>query len=158
MRALQIRGSIPLYWVQDTASVSPINPKPAIQLQQYDPHYSATRLHFQVGLLRSVQSLRLSSCPGERWETVNAAIVPGHACYLLGVNSCRGARISCFLRVDIVCHTILSLPASILGLVHTSCHLALELYKRAWQQSFTKPNCWRHTGWRHGALRGDLYS
>ena len=46
----QMRGSIPLYWVQDTASVSPINPKPAIQLQQYDPHYSATRLHFQVGL------------------------------------------------------------------------------------------------------------
>ncbi len=45
----QVRGSIPLYWVQDTASVSPINPKPAIQLQQYDPHYSATRLHFQVG-------------------------------------------------------------------------------------------------------------
>jgi len=45
---LQMRGSIPLYWVQDTASVSPINPKPAIQLQQYDPHYSATRLHFQV--------------------------------------------------------------------------------------------------------------
>ena len=47
---VQMRGSIPLYWVQDTASVSPINPKPAIQLQQYDPHYSATRLHFQVGL------------------------------------------------------------------------------------------------------------
>jgi hypothetical protein len=46
--ASQIRGSIPLYWVQDTNSVSPINPKPAIQLQQYDPHYSATRLHFQV--------------------------------------------------------------------------------------------------------------
>ena len=46
---VQVRGSIPLYWVQDTASVSPINPKPAIQLQQYDPHYSATRLHFQVG-------------------------------------------------------------------------------------------------------------
>lgn len=45
---MQLRGSIPLYWVQDTASVSPINPKPAIQLQQYDPHYSATRLHFQV--------------------------------------------------------------------------------------------------------------
>ncbi|CAL5218518.1 g205 [Coccomyxa viridis] len=44
---VQMRGSIPLYWVQDTASVSPINPKPAIQLQQYDPHYSATRLHFQ---------------------------------------------------------------------------------------------------------------
>ena len=44
----QMRGSIPLYWVQDTASVSPINPKPAIQLQQYDPHYSATRLHFQA--------------------------------------------------------------------------------------------------------------
>ncbi|KAK9915535.1 hypothetical protein WJX75_000406 [Coccomyxa subellipsoidea] len=44
---VQIRGSIPLYWVQDTTSVSPINPKPAIQLQQYDPHYSATRLHFQ---------------------------------------------------------------------------------------------------------------
>ena len=48
---VQLRGSIPLYWVQDTASVSPINPKPAIQLQQYDPHYSATRLHFQVGRL-----------------------------------------------------------------------------------------------------------
>lgn len=48
LRVVQIRGSIPLYWVQDTTSVSPINPKPAIQLQQYDPHYSATRLHFQV--------------------------------------------------------------------------------------------------------------
>jgi hypothetical protein len=56
--AVQIRGSIPLYWVQDTTSVSPINPKPAIQLQQYDPHYSATRLHFQVKLSARFMRIR----------------------------------------------------------------------------------------------------
>ena len=49
----QVRGSIPLYWGQDVASMSPMNPKPAIQLQQNDPHFLATRLHFQA---------RASSC------------------------------------------------------------------------------------------------
>ena len=46
--AAQVRGSIPLYWGQDAASMTPMNPKPAIQLQQNDPHFTATRLHFQV--------------------------------------------------------------------------------------------------------------
>ncbi len=46
--AAQVRGSIPLYWGQDVASMSPMNPKPAIQLQQNDPHFLATRLHFQA--------------------------------------------------------------------------------------------------------------
>ncbi|KAK9845465.1 hypothetical protein WJX81_007167 [Elliptochloris bilobata] len=44
---VQVRGSIPLYWGQDAASMSPMNPKPAIQLQQNDPHFTATRQHFQ---------------------------------------------------------------------------------------------------------------
>ncbi len=48
VRGAQVRGSIPLYWGQDAASMSPMNPKPAIQLQQNDPHFTATRLHFQV--------------------------------------------------------------------------------------------------------------
>ena len=48
LSTMQVRGSIPLYWGQDVASMSPMNPKPAIQLQQNDPHFLATRLHFQA--------------------------------------------------------------------------------------------------------------
>ena len=67
---LQMRGSIPLYWVQDTASVSPINPKPAIQLQQYDPHYSATRLHFQASSITH----QVANLPETGFEDLSAAL------------------------------------------------------------------------------------
>jgi phosphatidylinositol 3,5-bisphosphate 5-phosphatase len=40
---VQHRGSIPLYWSQDSTGV---NPKPDIELNLIDPFYSATALHF----------------------------------------------------------------------------------------------------------------
>ena len=40
---VQHRGSIPLYWTQDSSGVSP---KPAIDLQLIDPFYSSAALHF----------------------------------------------------------------------------------------------------------------
>jgi len=40
---VQVRGSIPLYWSQET---NPLNPKPEIVLQRYDPSYLATKRHF----------------------------------------------------------------------------------------------------------------
>ncbi|KAJ3090387.1 phosphatidylinositol-3,5-bisphosphate 5-phosphatase, partial [Physocladia obscura] len=40
---LQHRGSIPLYWSQDT---SQLTPKPPIELNYVDPFFSATALHF----------------------------------------------------------------------------------------------------------------
>lgn len=40
---VQHRGSIPLYWTQDSTGVSP---KPDIQLNLVDPFYSAAALHF----------------------------------------------------------------------------------------------------------------
>ena len=40
---VQHRGSIPLYWTQDSSGVSP---KPAIDLQLIDPFYSTAALHF----------------------------------------------------------------------------------------------------------------
>ena len=40
---VQHRGSIPLFWTQDTSRVSP---KPAIELNFVDPYYSAAALHF----------------------------------------------------------------------------------------------------------------
>ena len=42
--AVQIRGSIPLFWSQQT---NPLNPKPDILLQYLDPFYSATNMHFR---------------------------------------------------------------------------------------------------------------
>ena len=43
--SIQVRGSIPLYWNQDSAQRMI---KPDIQLQCYDPLFAATRLHFKV--------------------------------------------------------------------------------------------------------------
>ena len=40
---LQVRGSIPLYWTQNSLQR---RLKPDIQLQRHDPLYKATRLHF----------------------------------------------------------------------------------------------------------------
>lgn len=40
---LQHRGSIPLYWSQDTSSMAP---KPPIHINVVDPYYSAAALHF----------------------------------------------------------------------------------------------------------------
>jgi hypothetical protein len=40
----QVRGSIPLYWGQDTSMMSP---KPTIIVTRIDPFYSSTILHFQ---------------------------------------------------------------------------------------------------------------
>ncbi|KAI9120557.1 hypothetical protein K1719_007590 [Acacia pycnantha] len=41
---VQMRGSIPLFWSQETSG---LNPKPDIVLQRNDPTYEATRLHFE---------------------------------------------------------------------------------------------------------------
>eukprot|EP00898_Chlorokybus_atmophyticus_P006892 jgi/Chlat1/7203/Chrsp57S06849 len=41
---VQNRGSIPLFWSQETSKLSP---KPDIILQRYDPMYEASQLHFQ---------------------------------------------------------------------------------------------------------------
>ncbi|KAF3774699.1 Phosphoinositide phosphatase [Nymphaea thermarum] len=41
---VQMRGSIPLFWSQETSRFSP---KPDIILQRYDPTYQATKLHFE---------------------------------------------------------------------------------------------------------------
>ncbi|XP_078152717.1 phosphoinositide phosphatase family protein isoform X2 [Carex rostrata] len=41
---VQMRGSIPLFWSQETSRFSP---KPDIILQRYDPTYEATKLHFE---------------------------------------------------------------------------------------------------------------
>ncbi|GAB2217534.1 hypothetical protein Drorol1_Dr00000731 [Drosera rotundifolia] len=41
---VQMRGSIPLFWSQETSRFSP---KPDIILQRYDPTYEASRLHFK---------------------------------------------------------------------------------------------------------------
>ena len=41
---VQMRGSIPLFWSQDTSFS---NPKPDIIVQLYDPTYQATVKHFQ---------------------------------------------------------------------------------------------------------------
>lgn len=40
---VQVRGSIPLYWTQEA---NPLNPKPEIVLERYDPSYQATQRHF----------------------------------------------------------------------------------------------------------------
>lgn len=41
---VQIRGSIPLFWSQDTTGM---HPKPPIIVQRVDPYYNATILHFE---------------------------------------------------------------------------------------------------------------
>ncbi|XP_028761182.1 phosphoinositide phosphatase SAC1-like [Neltuma alba] len=41
---VQMRGSVPLFWSQETSRFSP---KPDIVLQRYDPTYEATKLHFE---------------------------------------------------------------------------------------------------------------
>lgn len=41
---VQMRGSVPLYWSQ---APGPLNVKPEIQLQHFDPLYEATNLHFE---------------------------------------------------------------------------------------------------------------
>eukprot|EP00803_Ostreobium_quekettii_P002349 evm.model.scf_47.9 EVM.evm.TU.scf_47.9 scf_47:105431-123826(-) len=41
---VQLRGSIPLFWSQDS---SPLHPRPTIVLSNNDPLYTATALHFQ---------------------------------------------------------------------------------------------------------------
>eukprot|EP00249_Psilotum_nudum_P024421 c29179_g3_i1 orf=3-1247(-) len=46
---VQHRGSIPLFWSQETSILSP---KPDIILHKHDPTYEATRLHFQNLALR----------------------------------------------------------------------------------------------------------
>jgi len=40
---LQMRGSIPTFWTQETSYTQP---KPPIELNRVDPNYAATRLHF----------------------------------------------------------------------------------------------------------------
>ncbi|KAK9787507.1 hypothetical protein WJX73_002623 [Symbiochloris irregularis] len=47
--SVQVRGSIPLYWNQDSAARVI---KPEIQLQSFDPLFAATRLHFEDLALR----------------------------------------------------------------------------------------------------------
>nr|XP_024397678.1 phosphoinositide phosphatase SAC1-like isoform X3 [Physcomitrium patens] len=42
--AVQVRGSIPLFWSQEA---SRLNAKPDIHLQRFDPMYQATKLHFE---------------------------------------------------------------------------------------------------------------
>eukprot|EP00002_Diphylleia_rotans_P023670 TRINITY_DN4655_c0_g1_i2.p1 TRINITY_DN4655_c0_g1~~TRINITY_DN4655_c0_g1_i2.p1 ORF type:complete len:448 (+),score=67.91 TRINITY_DN4655_c0_g1_i2:53-1396(+) len=42
---VHIRGSIPLFWTQDTSIIAP---KPKIELQRVDPFYVATKLHFDL--------------------------------------------------------------------------------------------------------------
>ena len=39
-----MRGSIPVYWRQETSAT---NPKPPIIIQRQDPTYKMTTLHFQ---------------------------------------------------------------------------------------------------------------
>ncbi|QDZ25839.1 phosphoinositide phosphatase SAC1 [Chloropicon primus] len=41
---VQLRGSIPLYWSQETSTS--LNPRPEIRIRRYDPSYSATKQHF----------------------------------------------------------------------------------------------------------------
>lgn len=41
---VQVRGSIPLYWLQQGTTKL----KPDILLQRFDPLYRATQLHFEV--------------------------------------------------------------------------------------------------------------
>ena len=41
---VQLRGSIPLVWGQES---NPLNPKPDIHIQRYDPMLSLTRAHFE---------------------------------------------------------------------------------------------------------------
>ena len=41
---VQLRGSIPLVWCQES---NPLNPKPDILIQRYDPMLSLTRAHFE---------------------------------------------------------------------------------------------------------------
>ena len=41
---VQVRGSIPTYWAQETSGMTP---KPPILLNRVDPTYKATRMHFQ---------------------------------------------------------------------------------------------------------------
>eukprot|EP00298_Acanthocystis_sp_HF-20_P000132 c1015_g1_i1.p1 GENE.c1015_g1_i1~~c1015_g1_i1.p1 ORF type:complete len:145 (-),score=54.10 c1015_g1_i1:3-383(-) len=40
---VQMRGSVPLFWGQDT---SVLDPKPEIEIHHFDPLYTATLLHF----------------------------------------------------------------------------------------------------------------
>jgi len=42
---VQVRGSIPLFWSQEEATLTA--PKPDITLQHFDPLFNATRLHFK---------------------------------------------------------------------------------------------------------------
>jgi hypothetical protein len=46
---LQIRGSIPTFWTQESSAVMP---KPPIQINRVDPTYQATQLHFEDLLKR----------------------------------------------------------------------------------------------------------
>lgn len=41
---VQVRGSVPLYWSQQA---NPLSPKPEIVLQQFDPLYQMSHLHFE---------------------------------------------------------------------------------------------------------------
>ena len=41
---VQVRGSIPLYWSQETSTS--LNPRPEIRIRRYDPSYRATKEHF----------------------------------------------------------------------------------------------------------------
>lgn len=41
---LQVRGSLPVYWTQESSVTMP---KPPIELNRVDPSYTATRLHFE---------------------------------------------------------------------------------------------------------------
>ena len=59
----QVRGSIPLFWIQD---YNQRKLKPDILLQRFDPLYDATRLHFQVRPL-CVSSLSLNLRPTAEW-------------------------------------------------------------------------------------------
>ena len=81
MLAPQVRGSIPLYWGQDVASMSPVNPKPAIQLQHNDPHFLATRLHFQVHVSPSgVSRLDMNSMLSMILSAKEVALCGGFIC------------------------------------------------------------------------------
>ena len=42
----QVRGSVPLFWTQDSYAQHRL--KPEILLQRFDPLYQATRLHYEV--------------------------------------------------------------------------------------------------------------
>ena len=59
--AMQVRGSVPLFWTQDPYAQHRL--KPDILLQRFDPLYEATRLHFEVNKLYNKDSTILRTCP-----------------------------------------------------------------------------------------------